>query len=150
MSKRWSLIRSLRYEIYEREQFAPPLYVFYQNDSANLKVNGRALVPRSDLRYPSSKSPPREGTCLAPTRTGPKGIGHEKPPRPHFWRFSSAPPSGLNFYANVFCVFWRNRSRWKKQEKKYGLYIKLKADGFLRQPSMQRIRRIACAKVVFN
>jgi hypothetical protein len=41
MSKRWSLIRSLRYEIYEREQFAPPLYVFYQNDSANLKVNGR-------------------------------------------------------------------------------------------------------------
>ena len=62
MSKRWSLIRSLRYEIYEREQFAPPLYVFYQNDSANLKVNGRG--PRSGRDSPEGAYRP-EGTIAS-------------------------------------------------------------------------------------
>jgi hypothetical protein len=33
--------------IYEREQFAPPLYMFYQNDGANLKVSRRATGEES-------------------------------------------------------------------------------------------------------
>ncbi len=69
MSKRWSLIRSLRYEIYEREQFAPPLYVFYQNDSANLKVNGRGPLARRDSGRDSAESAyrPEADACQSQT-----------------------------------------------------------------------------------